>query len=344
MEIPIKLVTWEKKITSWNYLVLIIVIGYAVFNVSDIFITDPYPDYPLFVKPLLDKCDYDSIIHLRGAIQWDLVCFSKSLGNEKILPFIASLCILPLTFLLTRRFTGSNLLGLVSLFIVISSGNFYLFDSSSTYPQFWALFFLLSFYLIHHDRFYLFSPFFLILSIFTKPLALLYIPILLYSINDSLLSGGKKAILYLIYAVVIALGLVRIMTVPLGTNIIFSPDELLFGFVNWFFLLDSSLIVAISIPIILIQLAKHRKKIGKNYKHKERYVKTIFLGILLMIFMVPLIEGLTDQINHAYRFVPLIVFASIGISLVISRSMNFLVNKKFNFISNKDKEKKNGKS
>jgi len=339
LEIPIRLVTLENKFNFWYLLVFAIILVYVGFNAYDLFLTDQYPDYPLYVKRLLDNCNYNSIFDLRGAIQWDLVCFSKSLGNEKLLPFIASVCILPLTFLISRRFTGSNILGIVSLLIVFSSGNFYLFDSSSTYPQFWALFFLLSFYLIHNDKFYLFSPFFLILAIFTKPLAFLYLPIILYSINDSNLSNGKKAILYLISIVIIALSIVRLLSVDLGTDFIFNMDNLLHGFVEWFFLLDSSLIVAISIPIVLIQLAKHRLKTGKHYKHKELYTKTIFFGILLMIFMVPLIEGFSDQLNHAYRFVPLIVFVSIGISLVIARSMNFLVNKKFNFISNKDKEK-----
>lgn len=344
MEIPLKLKEYESKVKFWPLIAVLIIIVYSYFNLRDLSQVEFFPDYYANVVRYLQNCNTDYLIDLRGFLQWKLVCFSQDLGNEKILPFVASLSILFLTYLISKKFTGSNLLGIVSLLIVATSGNFYKFDSSSTYPQFWALFFLLSFYLIHKDKFYLLSPFFLVLSVLTKPLAFLYLPIILYSINDSTLTKGKKAILYLISAILIVLSSIRLLTVPLGTSIDVNYEEFAYGFIEWFFLLDASLIVALSIPIVLIQLGKHRLKTGKHYAHKELYTKTIFFSIIFIILTVPFLNGFTDQINHAYRFVPLLVFVSVGISLVISRSMNFVVNKKFNFISNKDKEKGNGKS
>ena len=91
------------------------------------------------------------------------------------------------------------------------------------------------------------------------------------------------------------------------------------GFFNWFFYLDSALIVALFTPLILIKLAFTNKQSGKN---QALIIISFIIGIIIS---VPLIEGFTTQLNQAYRFVPLIIFAGAGLGLVVS---NFIAPKK----------------
>ena len=65
-----------------------------------------------------------------------------------------------------------------------------------------------------------------------------------------------------------------------------------------------------TLPLVMWRLFAMRKK--------YRQAKPIIIAILVIIISVPLIDGFTNQLNHAYRFVPMIVFAGTGIAMIIT--------------------------
>ena len=121
---------------------------------------------------------------VRSIPAWWMVCFSDEyLGNARLLPFVFSMALLPLTYLVTIQITNKPLVGLLATVGTAIHPWFWLFNDTSTLHQFWVVWFLLSIYFIKRQPL-LAIPFYT-LSVFTKAIPLLFLPAILYYIYQS---------------------------------------------------------------------------------------------------------------------------------------------------------------
>jgi len=68
--------------------------------------------------------------------------------NMRVIPFLASISLVLLTYFFTVEITKKRFAGIVSMLILVQSHTFLQFDTLATYSSFWGLFFLLSLYLV----------------------------------------------------------------------------------------------------------------------------------------------------------------------------------------------------
>jgi len=132
-------------------LVILILIGvYITFSVDELFMEEQWPDFTR-VKPALET--------------WEVVDFTKKFdlhvkyllgnismqvfGSYRVVPFIASIALLILTYAITTEISKKRFAGLLSMVIVLQSGTFLTYDTSITYSNFWVFFYVLSLYVIY---------------------------------------------------------------------------------------------------------------------------------------------------------------------------------------------------
>ncbi|MGI0023379.1 MAG: hypothetical protein ACRD9Q_11040, partial [Nitrososphaeraceae archaeon] len=134
------------------FLVITVLVGfYIVFTVPELSTKELWPDYNIRVKPMLEKWTIADITkgfdyHVRYFL---LTTSMNVFGNYKAIPFIASIALLVLTYLITTEITKKRFAGIVSILIVLQSNTFLTYDTSPTYENFWILFYLLSLYTIY---------------------------------------------------------------------------------------------------------------------------------------------------------------------------------------------------
>jgi len=232
---------------------------------------------------------------------------SEVLGFENLIPYLFGVSLIPITYLFAKEITHKRLVGIITILILVTSGNFYLFNSV-TYEQSWVVFLFISLYLILRGN--ISANLFYFLSIISKPLALLYLPLILYFILQTKIKAKVQfiaSLITLIVCLIFAFSGSQIITG--GGEIEVNKEEFEYGLLMWFYLLDSSWLVAVSIPLVIIKLITNRR---------DSTSRILLIFILGIISTVPAIEGFTTQINHAYRFVPLVIFVGTAIGFIIT--------------------------
>ena len=231
--------------------------------------------------------------------------------NYKIIPFFTSIGLLLVTYLFTTLITGKRFAGIISLVIMIQSNLFLTFDTSPTYSNFWALFYVLSLYLV--VRLWMVSPAIYLLSIFAKVLTVAFVPMSIFFILSSDISKKKKAFVALVSVIIVAGGAVIFATQNLAEteDAGFNSDEFWAGmssFANQ--IRHDGLIVLFILPLVfgLFMVSK-----------RSRYANSIMLMIAGMLVIVPLISGFTEITNQPYRFVPLVFFFAVGVGTLLSK-------------------------
>ena len=232
-------------------------------------------------------------------------------GNYKIFPFFASIGLLIVTYLFTTLITGKRFAGIISLVVMIQSSVFLSFDTSQTYSNFWALFYVLSLYLA--VRFWMVSPAIYLLSIFSKVLTAAFLPMSIFFILFSDIPKKKKAFVILTSMLIVAGGIVIFATQNLAETegVGWNSDEFWAGmstFANQ--IRHDGLVILFVLPLVfgLFMVSK-----------RSRYANSIMIMIAGMLVIVPLISGFTDMTNQPYRFVPLVFFFAIGVGTLLSK-------------------------
>jgi len=231
--------------------------------------------------------------------------------NYKIFPFFASIGLLLMTYLFATLITGKRFAGIISLVIMVQSNLFLSFDTSPTYSNFWALFYVLSLYLA--VRLWMVSPAIYLLSIFAKVLTVTFVPMSIFFVLSSDIPKKKKAFVALTSVIIVAGGVIIFATQNLaeteGAGL--NSDEFWAGlssFANQ--IRHDGLIVLFILPLVfgLFMVSK-----------RSRYANSIMLMIAGMLVIVPLISGFTEITNQPYRFVPLVFFFAIGVGTLLSK-------------------------
>ena len=125
-------------------------------------------------------------------------------GNYKVIPFIASIALLVLTYFVTFEITQKRFAGIVAMLIVLQSGIFLFYDTAVVYPNFWIVFYLLSLYLVYKK--WPLSPISYILSVTSKGLTAVFFPMTLFFIYRANITNQKKIRLAISYGIIVLLG------------------------------------------------------------------------------------------------------------------------------------------
>ncbi len=263
----------------------------------------------------------------RGAENWNLEHLSTGFGlrymflhislnlfgNIRIIPFIASISLLILTYYITFEISKKRFAGTIAMIIVLQSNLFLKYDVAATYTNFWTLFYLLSLYLIYKSWFL--SPIFYLFSIFSKPLTAVFLPMTLFFTYRSNISKRKKILILLSYGIIVIAG---IMTAYFfGIDFLrydgFHYNEFLTGFKEFSnFLRFDGLITLFLLPLVVGLFVASRKGV-----HQADSLMVLIAGILLSF---PLLTGFTYITNQPYRFIPLVVFFAISVGTLLSNN------------------------
>lgn len=277
------------------------------------------------VKPFLKNCQFGLVPQHRDLIEWNLLCFSgKVLGNEYIIPYIFNISVLPLTFLITRKITGKNVLGLLSMAVVMADPISWRFALSPAFGQEWAVFLLSSIYIGYRKP--MFTPLFFIASVFSKAYALVFLPILIFQIGTLEMPRKNKIILlgvfFLITSVIgmyiFSSGKSNYITDDLSLNLDnFNQLSKSFSTVAYTFSHDLMINDDWQTPIII--LATSPILIYLSIK-KIPHAFTFLFYSLGGLSSIPLITAFTpESVMFPYRLLPIVVFSVIGLMIVVNK-------------------------
>jgi len=233
--------------------------------------------------------------------------------NIKLLPFIASILVVVFTYLITVEFCGKRFAGIISVIVLLQSHIFLKFDTIAVYENFWVLFYLISLYVIRKKWFL--SPVFYILAFFTKAYVAPYFLMTLFTAYRSEISSGRKIAILISYVVIVGLAIALIF---LGETV--YPDvieinynKFILGFqgiasqlrFDFFFIMT---ILPVTVGLLLLS------------KNKLKESDSILILIFGTIIVSPVLVMFTLHYDiHAYRFIPLLVFFSMGVGMFFSK-------------------------
>jgi hypothetical protein len=248
--------------------------------------------------------------HVRMAL---LVVSEEIFDNIKILPYVASILLLITTYFLTIKFSKKNFTGLIAVILIIQSSTFFTYDTIAVYENFWVLFYVFSIYLIFNKP--KISSIFYILSIFSKAITVLMLPISILVTIFADISNRKKIFVISTHGIVLAVSLIvfQFSNTIYGNVININISEFVTGFSTLAFNLRFDVFLLLFLLPVSIGLFLKARSGSKN---------AISLMVLICgtILVTPVLEMITDfYFVYPYRYVPLVVFFAISFSSIFSR-------------------------
>ena len=312
-------------------LIIIVLIPYVIFSIPEFseYEGDMWGDFKKFgrlVESWPSPAEGLNSLYILHVKNFFLKSSEFLFLNIRIIPFLASISVLLLTYFVTKEIANKRFAGFVSLLILIQSPVFLRFDTLATYSNFWVLFYLLSFYLI--SKAWFLSPISFVASIFSKTLTLAFLPMILYSAANSRINKkGRIALtifyggffLFLILAFLFQPDLGRLIGLGLGNDHnSFNFEEFILGFTIFSYHLSGDWFVLLFIlPLIVGLFLLARKGIVE-----ANSIQVQLAGILLMgIFL----EGFFEKIFvESYRFMPFLAFFAIGVGILFTKQRSNL--------------------
>jgi len=301
---------------------IIILVFYIGFSLPELAIDEAtqYDDWDLLERALEiwpSSSSDDIYINEQNTRYVRMLLLDTSLDvfqNIKILPFVASILLVVVTFFLTYQITQKRFAGIISMVILLQSHTFLHFDTIAVYENFWVLLYVVSLYAV--NRKWQYSSISYLLSIFSKAfIAIFFLPSLYYICRASI-SARKKLYTLASYAASLV---VILLVFSFGESIYFdiiniSSSEFFLAFNALGYTLRYDLIIVLSLlPLTLGLFFKFRKENSKK-------VDSILVLILTALLAGPVVSMLTDfYFILPYRFLPLIVFVAVGIGVLLSK-------------------------
>jgi len=294
------------------FLVILILIGfYVVFTMTEVLTEDQWPDYNRVkfsletwsITDFTKKFDLH-VKYLLGNISLQVF------GSYRVIPFMASIALLVLTYAITTEISKKRFAGLVSMVLVLQSGTFLTYDTSITYSNFWVLFYVLSLYLIYKK--WPISPASFILSIFSKPFTAIFLPLTLFFIFVAKIPRQKKifvGISYVAMLIGVATAIEYLGISPGITSFDSHGFWLAFNAFSYQMRLDG-IIVLFLLPLTVGLFLVSRKNLQAN---------SILVLIMGVILSQPILAGFTDQASEPYRHMPLIIFFAMGVGTILKK-------------------------
>ena len=308
----------SKKVAA--VIIVIILSGYVVGTIPEVDTKEEFDDF-ILVEKRLREAIRDDRFTIEDAINKNpnysinephvkyslLIISEKVFGNFKVVPFLASIALLLVTYFMTKEITKNRFAGLVSMILVLQSNLFLSFDTSATYSNFWILLYLLSLYAV--IRVWFVSPILFGLSVFSKAFAATFAPMSIFFILNSEIPRSHKIIIAaVLIALLIAGSIMFAGAQDIGEQ--FRWDEFWVGFTSFAFQMRWDPITV----LFLIPLVFGLFVMSKNNRHANS-ISILIAGVLLS---APFLTGMTDQTNQPYRFMPIIVFFAVGVGMLFS--------------------------
>ena len=242
-----------------------------------------------------------------------LVSSLEIFQNIKILPFVASISLLIVTFLVTSQISHKRFSGIIAMLVLLQSHTFLHFDTVAVYENFWILFFLLSLYLI--NRKWQISSIVYLLAIFSKAFIFVFFPSVIFYIYRAKISSKKKIWTTCSYvaALVIILAVFSFGDSIYNDIISISDQEFFLAFNTLGYTLRYDIFIILSLlPLTVGLFLTSRSGILQ--------ADSILVLILTSLLAGPFISMLTEfYFVLPYRFLPLIVFVAIGVGVFFSK-------------------------
>ena len=313
----------SKRITV--ILGIIIFVFYIGFSVNELSINEEgqFPDYDILKTALQiwPSTESDDIyVQEQNSRYVRMVLLGTSLEifqNIKILPFVASISLLIVTFFLTYQISHKRFSGIVALLIILQSHTFLFFDTVAVYENFWILFFLISLYLI--NRKWQLSPILYLLALFSKAFIFVFFLSTIFYIYRARISSRKKIWAMCSYGGVI---LIILAVFSFGDSVY---SDIINISDSEFFLALNTLGYTLRYDVFII-LSLLPVTIGLFFTSRRGFLQadSILILILASLLAGPFISMLTgfylqQVLILPYRLLPLIVFVAIGIGVFLSK-------------------------
>ena len=235
--------------------------------------------------------------------------------NIKLLPFIASILVVVFTYLITVQFCQKRFAGIIAIIVLLQSYTFLKFDTIAVYENFWVLFFLISLYVIQKKWFL--SPIFYILAFFIKAYVAPFFLLTLFTTYRSQVSRRTKVAILISYVVIVS---VAIAIVFLGDTV--YPDIININyskFILGFQIISAQLRLDLFFIMTLLPVTVGLMFLSKN---KLKHADSILILIFGTIIAGPILVTFTYHYEILpYRFIPLLVFFSIGVGMFFSKKL-----------------------
>ena len=235
--------------------------------------------------------------------------------NIKLLPFIASILVVVFTYLITVQFCQKRFAGIIAVIVLLQSYTFLKYDTVAVYENFWVLFFLISLYVIQKKWFL--SPVFYVLAFFTKAFVAPFFIMTLFTTYRSQISRRTKIAMLISYVVVVVIG---ISLVFLAESLYPSVIEINYSkFIVGFQTISSQLRFDFFFIMTVLPVTVGLMFLSKN---KLKHADSILILIFGTIIAGPILVTSTYFYEiFPYRFVPLLVFFSIGVGMFFSKKL-----------------------
>lgn len=301
----------SKKVALVTMLALLVI--YIVPTSQEIDETEHWEDYT-GVKERLQTWP-DGASPAEPNVRYFFLKSSETIfGNDRVMPFLASISLLILTYYTTKQITQKRFAGIVSVVILMQSYIFLAYDTTVSYTNFWTVFYLLSLYLVYKKSWFL-SPVSYIASTASKALTAVFLPMSVYFVLRADISKKRKLIVSGTITAIVIGGAITFASSPQGGEAAsepFNAHEFWLGFASFANQLRfDGLVLMFMIPLIVGLFVASRRGI----KHAE----SIMVLISGMLIIAPILTGFTNQTNQPYRFVPLVVFFAIGVGVLLSK-------------------------
>ena len=235
--------------------------------------------------------------------------------NIKLLPFVASILVVVFTYLITVQFCQKRFSGMIAVIILLQSYTFLKFDTVAVYENFWVLFFLISLYMIEKKWFL--SPVFYILAFYTKAYVAPFFLLTLFTTYRSQISRRTKIVILISYVVIVS---AAIAVVFFGDTV--YPDVIDINSTK--FILGFQVIIAQLRFDFFFIMALLPVTVGLMFlsKNKLKHADSILILIFGTIIASPILVTFTYHYEILpYRFIPLLVFFSIGVGMFFSKKL-----------------------
>ena len=316
-----KIRTFEisKRVAMISLAVILVV--YVVSSAPELFIDEStqWSDYELLeagleIWPFGESDDiYIQEQNDRYVRQFLLDVSLNVFQNIKLLPFVASILVLVFTYLITVQFCQKRFAGMIAVIVLLQSYTFLTFDTIAVYENFWVLFFLISIYMIEKKWFL--SPVFYILAFFTKAYVAPFFLMTLFTTYRSQISRRTKIAILISYFVTITLAVLLVFLAdsmyPRLIDINYSHFMIGFQTISAQLRFDFFFIMALLPETVgLMFLSKNK------LKHADSILILLF-GTILMGVVIGMLSPYVNILP--YRFIPVLVFFSIGMGMFFSK-------------------------
>ena len=290
-------------------IIVSLLLFYTIYSFNEFFESEVYQlgDFEHVLEQVQNFPDDAGTQYTRFFLLW--VSYTV-FENLKVIPFLASVALLLVTYFFTTKLTGKRFAGIISLIVLLQSNIFLIFDTTASYENFLLLFYVLSLYLIFKKPALSFPTYLLALT--SKNIVFALIPSSLFIVARSKIPRKSKLILFFIYLIfMITIG-VYYSTLT-GSIDNFTPENFFSGFSS----ISNSLrydafVVLFFVPLIFGLWSKARK---------GNFQAEVVLVLLANFLIIPtIISSIGGHTNEVYRIIPLVTFFAIGMGILVSNS------------------------